>query len=168
MKIDTIDWDNWQPEQTCTLMFVHDGHQVLLIRKKRGLGAGKINGPGGRVEPGETPLACAIRETQEELLITPTGVSYAGELFFHAEDDMPRIHAHVFTAGGYEGTPTETDEAIPRWFRFDEIPYDEMWDDDGLWLPNVLWGQRVTGWFSFVGESLLDHRITFDEHQIVQ
>ena len=57
MKINDVDWSNWTPEQTATLMFVIDDNRVLLIRKKRGLGAGKINGPGGRLEEGETPYA---------------------------------------------------------------------------------------------------------------
>ena len=41
------------------------GGQVLLIRKKRGLGAGKINGPGGKLDPGETFAQTAVREVQE-------------------------------------------------------------------------------------------------------
>ena len=156
MKVAEIDWDNWQPEEVATLMFVHRDDQVLLIRKKRGLGAGKINGPGGRVEPGETPLECAIRETREELLITPRDVRPAGELFFHAED-MPKIHGHVFAATTFEGTPGETDEAVPLWTPVDRLPFDEMWDDDRLWLPQVLAGGSIRGWFTFIGERMIDH-----------
>ena len=33
-------------------MFVVQGGKILLIRKKRGIGAGKVNGPGGKFEPG--------------------------------------------------------------------------------------------------------------------
>ena len=66
MKLNDINWKDWQPTEVATLLFVIRGDQILLIRKKRGLGAGKINGPGGRIEPGETPHECAIRETQEE------------------------------------------------------------------------------------------------------
>ena len=47
MPVSDIDWDTWQPEEVATLMFIIQGDSVLLIRKKRGLGAGKINGPGG-------------------------------------------------------------------------------------------------------------------------
>lgn len=158
MTIESIDWNNWQPQEVCTLLFVIKSGRVLLIRKKRGLGAGNINGPGGRLEPDETPRECAIRETIEELCITPFDVHFAGELFFHAED-MPRIHAHVFTAYDYRGEPTETDEAIPHWFDIDDVPYDEMWQDDKYWLPMVLSGQSVEGWFTFVEESLLDYRV---------
>lgn len=156
MQVADIDWDRWQPEEVATLMFVQVRGRVLLIRKKRGLGAGKINGPGGRIEPGETPMQCAIRETQEELHITPGNVRAAGELFFHAED-MPKIHGHVFTATDYTGTPQETDEAVPLWTPTDRLPLDEMWDDDRLWLPRVLAGDSIRGWFTFVGERMIDH-----------
>ncbi len=162
MKIENIDWQTWQPEETATLMFVQKQGEVLLIRKKRGLGAGNINGPGGRIEPGETPQQCAIRETEEELCITPLGVSAAGELFFHAED-MPRIHGYVFTATDFSGSPAETDEAIPMWTPVDQIPFDEMWQDDRFWLPQVLDGAYVEGWFSFEAETLLDYRLKFKD-----
>ena len=68
----TIDWTQWKPGVLATLMFIIDEPRgrVLLIRKKRGLGAGKINGPGGKLDPGETPEQCAVRETQEELHVT--------------------------------------------------------------------------------------------------
>ncbi len=158
MKVADIDWDTWQPELSATLLFVIKQGQVLLIRKKRGLGAGKINGPGGHIEIGETPRECAIRETQEELLITPLNVQASGELFFHAED-MPRIHGYVFIATDYEGTPTETPEAIPLWTPINNMPFDEMWDDDRLWLPAVLSGKAIHGWFTFAEEHLLDSKI---------
>jgi 8-oxo-dGTP diphosphatase len=158
MKVADINWDSWHAEMFATLLFVVKNDQVLLIRKKRGLGAGKINGPGGKIDPGETPMACAIRETQEELMITPLNVQARGQLFFHAED-MPRIHGYIFTATDYQGTPTETDEAIPLWTRTDQIPFDEMWDDDRLWLPDVLRGRCINGWFTFVGERMLDYSI---------
>lgn len=161
-RIEDIDWQSWTPEVIATLLFVVRGGQVLLIRKKRGLGAGKINGPGGKLEPEETPLECAIRETREELLIDALHVRPAGELFFHAEDDMPRIHAHVFVASDYRGTPTETDEASPLWFPFESVPYEEMWQDDCLWLPQVLEGRSITGWFTFVAETLIDHKVVVD------
>lgn len=158
MRVANIDWESWQPELKATLMFVVRGDEVLLIRKKRGLGAGKINGPGGKVDPGETPLECAIRETEEELHITPSNIRHAGELLFHAED-MPTIHAYAYIAQEFTGIPTETDEALPIWFNIKEIPFDEMWQDDRYWLGPALSGCHIRGWFSFEEELLLDYKI---------
>jgi len=82
VKYTAIDWSKWQPRETATLMFVRMDGMVLLIRKLMGMGAGLINAPGGRVDPGETPEQGAIRESQEELHVTPIGVKKAGELAF--------------------------------------------------------------------------------------
>ena len=161
-RVDQIDWDSWKPDHADTLVFVIKQGQVLLIRKKRGLGAGKLNGPGGKIDPGESPLECAIREAQEELQITPTGVVFAGELRFHS-DDFGKILGYVFVAHGFEGTPTETEEAIPIWTPINRIPFDEMWDDDIYWLPHVLFGKRVTASFVFSGETMLDYRLDVDQ-----
>ena len=140
-------------------MFVIRDGRILLIEKKRGLGAGKINGPGGKIDPGETPLQAAIRETQEELHVTPTEPRKLGELHF-CMSDVPHIICHVYRADDFTGTPTETDEALPVWTAVNEIPYDRMWEDDRFWLPLLLENQTFLGKFVFEGETLIWREIT--------
>lgn len=158
-SVDHVDWINWDPYWRATLLFVIKDGSILLIHKKRGFGKGKINGPGGRLEPGETPLEAAVRETQEELEITPLDVQPAGDLFFQFRDGL-NIRGWVFRAEDFEGTPTETDEAIPLWAPLDEIPYDRMWADDRYWLPLVLERTLFTGHFLFDGDDMVHHRVT--------
>ena len=153
-----IDWTRWTPADRATLLFVVEDDRILLIRKKRGLGAGKINGPGGRMEDGESALACAVREVEEEIRVTPTGVSERGELLFQFVDGYS-LRVWVFRAGGCEGAPAETDEAVPHWFPLTAIPYDEMWADDRIWLPLMLAGRRFHGRFVFDGDAMLDHDV---------
>jgi 8-oxo-dGTP diphosphatase len=153
-----IDWTAWRPTERATLLFAIRGGEVLLIHKKTGLGAGKINGPGGRIEPGESDEAGAIREVEEELRVTPTGVRRAGDLYFQFRDGYA-LHGVVFTATGIEGVPTETPEAAPMWRPIDAIPYDEMWADDRLWFPLMLAGRGFRGWFVFEGDAMLDARV---------
>lgn len=157
-SFEQINWLRWIPDQTATLIFVVQNGKILLIRKKRGLGAGKINGPGGRIDPGETPQQCAVREAQEELHVTPTGVLFCGELFFQFADGF-KLHGYVYRASGYEGTPTETDEALPLWTDIDHIPYHEMWADDRYWLPFMLAGHTFTGRFLFHDDTILGYEL---------
>ena len=154
----TTDWSTWQPRERANLCFITRGDEVLLIHKKRGLGAGKINGPGGRLEPGETALEAAIREVQEELCVTPFDPQQRGELHFQFTDGYA-LHCTVFVAEGCEGEPAETDEAIPLWVRREEIPYEKMWADDRHWLPGVLEGRNFRGYFEFDGDRMLAHRL---------
>jgi 8-oxo-dGTP diphosphatase len=157
-RFEQIDWEAWVPTETATLLFVLKDDKILLIHKKRGLGAGKINGPGGRLEPNETPEAAAIREVEEELCVTPTGVEHRGELFFQFTNGHA-IHGHVFIASDCDGEPRETHEAIPCWTPLDKIPYDRMWADDRLWLPLLLEGQRFLGRFLFEEDAMLGHSV---------
>ena len=153
-----IDWNRWTPVDRATLLFVVRDGEILLIRKKRGLGAGKINAPGGRIEPGETPIDAAIREAREEVGVTAIAPVEVGELHFEFVDGYS-IHVRVFYAEVCHGEPRETAEAKPRWHRLEDIPYEEMWADDALWLPMMLAGERFRGWFVFDGDRLLDHRL---------
>jgi 8-oxo-dGTP diphosphatase len=157
-RFEDIDWTQWTPQERATLLFVRRDRQVLLIRKKRGLGAGKINGPGGRLDDGESPLQCAIREVQEELCVTPTNVQPRGELAFQFVDGYA-LFVYVFGAEGCEGEPQETDEAIPIWTSLDAIPFDEMWADDRLWFPHLLNDRPFRGYFLFAGDKMLGHTL---------
>jgi len=148
-----VDWNNWQPKEKGTLCFIVMKGRILLIEKKRGLGQGKVNGPGGRIEPGETAEQAAIRETQEEVGITPTGVEWAGELSFQFRDGYA-LHCAVYRASGWHGELIETDEAKPFWMGTGEIPYERMWADDSYWMPKLLAGEKFRGWFEFDGDRM--------------
>lgn len=149
-----VDWSGWSPVERATLVLTIRDDRMLLIHKKRGLGAGKFNGPGGRIEPGETPLQGAIREVQEELCVTPTGLAQAGELRFQFADGHA-IQGYVFTATDVVGEPRETDEAIPCWFPLSALPYHNMWADDRIWMPLVLERRYFSARFLFDGELML-------------
>jgi 8-oxo-dGTP diphosphatase len=152
----SIDWESWTPQESAVLTFIEEDDQLLLIFKKRGLGSGLYNAPGGRMEPGETELEAAIRETEEELCVTPSNLRKAGILNFAFVDGYS-LRCHVFSASSYSGTPTETDEAQPFWCRKDAIPYGRMWADDRIWIPLMLEGRPFTSRFIFDDKVMLWH-----------
>jgi 8-oxo-dGTP diphosphatase len=129
-----------------TLLFVVRDGRVLLIHKKRGHGAGNINGPGGKCDAGETPRQCAVREVAEELHIDVAEPEYRGELRWIGTGGF-HIHGFAYVSTDFSGTPTETAEARPEWFDLDAVPYPRMWADDLMWLPWVLEGEGVRAAF---------------------
>ena len=149
---------HWRPDQVGTLMFLMESGRVLLIRKRRGHGAGKINGPGGKPEPGETPLVCALRETEEEVGVRPLDPRLGGVFRFVDQQDADWL-GFIFVATSCSGTPRPTAEAIPGWYPVRHLPFEEMWDDDRHWLPRVLAGERLEGDFLFRAGTLLAYRI---------
>lgn len=145
--------------------FIVKEDKILLIHKLRGLGKGKINGPGGKIEEGETPLEAAIRETQEEVGLTPLNLEEMGEIFFYFTDGYS-MHGHIFLATDYKGTPTNSDEAIPFWNPISQIPYEKMWEDDIEWLPHILTGRHFIASFLFDNDTMIEKELLFvDENR---
>jgi 8-oxo-dGTP diphosphatase len=157
-RLTDIDWDTWQAKDPATLVFVISEGKILLIDKKTGLGKGKVNGPGGKVEKGESPEDCAVRECQEELGITVSNLEYCGQHRFQFVDGYS-IHVWVYSTSDYEGEPTESVEARPLWVALDEIPYQDMWEDDEIWLPMVLRKERFQGRWIFDDDKMLDYEL---------
>jgi 8-oxo-dGTP diphosphatase len=158
IHVDRIDWDIWEPKDRAVLCFLVEDGQVLLIHKKTGLGAGKINGPGGRIQSKEEEKHAAIRELQEEVGLTPLDPQKHGELSFIFSDGYS-IHGTVFVSTKFAGEMVETDEAKPFWCPIDSIPYEEMWQDDPYWLPEVLAGNHIRGYFIYDNDVMVSSKI---------
>lgn len=128
-----------------TVLFLVRGNQVLLAMKKRGFGAGRWNGVGGKVEPGETIEQAVIRECEEEIEVTPNDCKKVAEITFHEQHNgtLDTLNVHVFICESWEGKPVETEEMAPQWFAKDSLPLKEMWADDPYWLPQVITGKLL-------------------------
>lgn len=132
-----------------TLCLIHNDTQILLGMKKRGFGAGKWNGFGGKVEAGESVAEGARRELSEECGLDVAELEEAGIMHFYFEGNPEILEVHVFRGVDYSGEIIETEEMLPRWFNRNEIPFDEMWQDDKHWMPLFFEKKRFFGKFIF-------------------
>ena len=127
---------------------------MLLAEKKRGFGAGKLNGPGGKVQEGETVPASAAREVSEEVgvEIEESDLVLAGELkFFFPENPDWNQDCDIFIINKWRGNPEESEEMKPFWFSLDALPYEKMWVSDRKWLPEILAGNIISAEITFFG-----------------
>lgn len=136
-------------KQTTLCYVVKDG-QVLLAMKKRGFATGKWNGPGGKVEAGESAEQACRREVTEEVGIVLQDVEQRGviEFWFPEKSEWDQA-CSIFVATTFSGEPTESEEMKPAWYELGELPFGDMWEDDPIWLPDVLTGGRVNLRFYF-------------------
>ncbi|HEY8992897.1 MAG TPA: 8-oxo-dGTP diphosphatase [Candidatus Microsaccharimonas sp.] len=145
-----------------SLLFLRRDDKVLLAMKKRGYGEGRWNGVGGKVEAGESIEQAMIRETQEEIGVTPTDYEKVADIRFdeYFKGEPTLMHVHVFIATEWTGDPTESEEMAPQWFSLDAIPYEAMWSDDPFWLPHVLLGEKISADFKLdKTDVIMDHTI---------
>jgi mutator protein MutT len=145
-----------------TLCLLKKDNRILLAMKKRGFGEGKYNGVGGKIENGETPEEAMIRETQEEIAVTPIEYEKVGIIEFDEfyKGQKEKVMFHLYVASEWQGEPTESDEMKPEWFDIQSIPYDKMFPDDKYWLPLILEGRKIKAYFDFDEEwNLLGKKI---------
>lgn len=150
-----------------TIVFLIDENsqgqcKICLAMKKRGFGAGKWNGAGGKRHEGESLEQTAMREAYEEIGVTLISGRKCAELEFEFPHDTSlSMNVHVWLVNVWDGDPTESEEMRPKWFLQNEIPYEEMWQDDKYWLPLVLNGKFVTGKFVFDrDDTVLRHELS--------
>ena len=143
-----------------TLCIIHQHLKVLLGMKKRGFGAGKWNGFGGKVGTGETIENAAKRELQEEAGVKVNELTKVGIIDFEFKGNPEILHVHIFKSDSFLGQPRESEEMEPRWFHVNEIPFKEMWPDDIYWMPLLLGGKKFKGKFLFgEGDIILDQEL---------
>jgi 8-oxo-dGTP pyrophosphatase MutT (NUDIX family) len=142
--------------------------RILLGRKHRGFGAGLLNSFGGKLEPNEPILSCAVRELEEETGIRAEerDLLKTGTLHFTIHDDPLKMLVHVYRlnvdCSKDENSPLfkldpsairGCEEITPEWIEnWHQIPLQEMFADDSLWLTTVLATSGpiyVEGYFHF-------------------
>ena len=144
-----------------SLCFVLNEGKVLLQKKSQGLfGGGKWNGPGGKIEDGETPEESAIREMREETGLVVKELQNIGILNFSNKDEKPFV-VHVFISNNFSGDVTKNEEGELRWFDVESVPFDEMWEDDKYWFPNIISKKKFVGEFIFAQnfDKLIYHKV---------
>lgn len=131
-----------------TIVYLIRGNEVCLGMKKRGFGQGLWNGTGGKVLENETIEEAAKREAKEEFGVDLVKMKNMGKILFVFKDGFEH-ESHLFISYNWDGTPTESEEMLPAWFDFKNLPFDKMWEDDKYWLPMVLNNKKIEAVFYF-------------------
>ena len=153
-----------------TLLYLRKDNKILLAKKKRGFAKNKYNGVGGKVEDYETPEEAAIRECEEEISVKPIKYEKVGKIEYdeYYKGKRENVIVHVYISNKWNGIPKESEEMLPKWFDINNIPYDEMIGDDPYWLPLVLEGKKVKGFFQFSENwKVLNHKVEVKENLYV-
>ena len=125
-----------------TLCYLHHEGKVLMlhrVKKAHDVNEGKWIGIGGKIEAGETPETCMLREFREETGAVPTNLAYRGIVNFDSGDWQERMH--LFTATGYEGRITDCDEGVLCWIPEAELLKLSLGEGDRVFLSLLSQGE---------------------------
>lgn len=156
------------PLQHCVVCYFIRGDEVLLgLRKEvtNDLGLNLVSGIGGKVEPGEENVAAMVRESIEEIgevvigdqkqvVCKPTKWESRGNVNF-LFPNKPKWNqtVDVYVVTEWEGDPVETRAIKPEWYPINNLPVDQMWADNAIWVPQVLAGGTVNASYMYADDN---------------
>lgn len=143
-----------------TLCYIETEKKYLMLyrnKKKNDPNGGKWIGVGGKLEQGETPKECALREIKEETGLQFTDLTERGVVYFES-DEWESETMYLFTAAGDERTVlTDCDEGELRWIEKSAIMDLPLWEGDRIFLKDLLEGKPTVELFlRYVGNSLVE------------
>lgn len=129
-----------------TLVFVKDGGKILLLKRLKEPNAGKYNGVGGKVEPTEGILECALRETKEETGLNCLSLQLKLVLRFVEERGLDYC-VFAYLCDDFTGILQECEEGALEWV--DKPLEKELVENIPVFLPYLL-EQNTIGDFHFL------------------
>ncbi len=147
-----------------TLCYLKRDRQTLMIhrvKKPDDMHQGKWNGLGGKLEPGETPEECAIREIREECGLVARNPVLKGLLTFPGFANDEDWYAFIFVVWEFAGELSDSQEGILKWIDDADLLDLELWEGDRIFLT---WLERpgfFSGKFIYQDGRLVDHSVIF-------
>jgi len=150
--------------KVATLCYLRKEDKTLMIhrvKKANDMHQGRWNGLGGKLEPGETPEECAIREIREESGLMASNPILKGFLTFPGFADDEDWYAFVFVVDEFEGQLSDSPEGDLKWIDDAELLDLFLWEGDYIFLP---WLDRpgiFSGKFTYRDGKLMSHSVVF-------
>jgi len=131
------------------------------IKKENDMHEGKWNGLGGKIEPGESPEDCVVREIKEECGLLLKNPSLKGVLTFPAFDGNEEWRVFVFVATQFKGEMIDSKEGILKWINNNELFNLNLWDGDKIFLKWLDQEGFFSAKFVYQNGELIDHSVVF-------
>ncbi|MGI6706179.1 MAG: NUDIX hydrolase [Clostridia bacterium] len=147
-----------------TLCYIKDKGRTLMlhrVKREQDIHGGKWNGLGGKLEQGETPEECVIREVYEESGLIIQNPTLRGILTFPLFYDGEDEYTFVFTAEDFQGNLRESDEGILQWIDDAEISSLNLWEGDRIFLKWLETGRFFSGKLVYEKGRLVDYQVVF-------
>ncbi len=145
-----------------TLCYVRQAGKTLMVyrnKKPNDMHMGKWNGLGGKLEPGESPEECAVREIFEESGLHVATLTLKGFLTFPSFSNDEDWYAYVYLISDFNGNLIDSPEGELRWIEDGELLNLNLWDGDRIFLPLLDSPGIFSGKFVYKDGKLIEHEI---------
>jgi 8-oxo-dGTP diphosphatase len=145
-----------------TLCYVRHGEKTLMlhrVKKERDMHAGKWNGLGGKLEAGESPEECAIREVHEESGLMVTDPILRGFISFPRFDGKHDWQVFVYRFDSFSGELQESPEGDLAWLDPAEIRAVPLWEGDRIFMDWLEGDHIFSAKFVYTDGQLVDWKV---------
>jgi len=136
---------------------------IHRVKKANDVHQGKWNGLGGKLDPGESPEECVVREVWEESGLKIRNPELKGFLTFPGFANDEDWYAFVFVAREFEGELIESPEGSLEWVPDEQLGSLPLWEGDYIFLPWLDQDRFFSGKFIYQDRRLVDHSVVFYE-----
>ncbi|KAA3610107.1 MAG: 8-oxo-dGTP diphosphatase [Calditrichaeota bacterium] len=148
-----------------TLCYVKTESHTLMVhrvKKENDMHEGKWNGLGGKIDPGESPEECVIREVKEESGLIIKNPSLKGFITFPAFDGLDDWYVFIFTANQFEGTLiSDSPEGHLEWIENKKLIDLNLWDGDKIFFKWMEENRIFSAKFIYNNGHLISHNVVF-------
>lgn len=147
-----------------TLCYIKNNGKTLMlhrVKKQNDVHEGKWNGLGGKMEQGETPEECVIREILEESGLSVKKPRLCGILTFPLFSNNEDEYTFLFTATDFNGDLIDSSEGILQWIPDLEVLELNLWEGDRLFLKWLEDGRFFSGKLIYCDGKLVDYQVVF-------
>ena len=157
-----------------TLCYLHHNNHTLMlhrVKKENDIHAGKWNGLGGKIEAGESPEECVVREVREESGLAIRNPKLVGLLVFvnFKGDDW---YVFVFTADEFASQKPifsektgflnlESSEGYLQWIPDTKVESLNLWESDHVFMPWIRAGKFFSAKFIYEGDEMKGYDAAF-------
>ncbi len=125
-----------------TLCYMERNGKYLMLhrnKKKNDVNHGKWIGVGGKIESGEAPEECLMREVFEETGCRLLNYRFRGILTFIYDDKEPE-YIFTYISDSFEGEPAgfECEEGELKWVEKKDILSLDLWEGDRPMLKRLM------------------------------
>jgi len=149
-----------------TLCYINDGKKTLMlhrIKKANDIHKGKWNGLGGKLEQGESPEECVIREVNEESGLIITNPKLRGIITFPKFDSVNDWLVFIYTVKKFKGNIKESKEGVLNWVKNKNLMDLNLWEGDKIFLKWLNKDKFFSAKFIYENKRLLDYKVVFYE-----
>ena len=149
-----------------TLCYITDSEKTLMlhrVKKENDMHEGKWNGLGGKLEEGESPEECVIREVYEESGLTIKNPKLKGIITFPKFNEIDDWLVFVYTANDFQGNTIDSDEGVLEWIHNSKLLDLNLWEGDKVYLKWLDKNELFSAKFIYKKRKLVDFDVVFYE-----